>query len=63
MGAEVVPSASALSWNFSVRELELSLLKPSIGKLHNLGHFVVIAQLIHGLMWADISCTITQKQS
>ena len=29
---------------------------PSIGKFYKLGHFVCVVQLIHRLMWADISC-------
>ena len=34
----------------------------SIGKLHKLGHFVVVVQLIPGVMWADISCTTTKNE-
>ena len=35
----------------------------SIGKLYSRGHFVVAVQLIHWLMWADISCTTIEKQA
>ena len=40
-----------------------SLSKSSIGKLHKLGHFVVVVQLIPGLILADISYTKTKKQA
>ena len=42
----------------------ISQLTPSIGKLHKLGHFMVVVQLILGLAnVADISCKTATKQA
>ena len=35
--------------------------KPSRGKKNKFGHFLVVVQLIHRLMQADISCTTTAR--
>ena len=33
----------------------------ALDNYHNLDLFLVVVQLIHRLMWVDISCTTTQK--